>query len=391
MIGRRDHGQVVHVRRRHVDGDAGGVEGVVGPSAILVHRAAVGSSDQVAAWITQPVVDGDPDTLVSTVGIGAHGLSRDRIQGSLHIGQLALEDKGLVISIGIVDACSSGVIQLTVGICATSSVQKLHRDLNEVQLTRLRTIGQVDVAQGNAGQRLARDRRIQHQQARMAGSDGGLVVGALQHDAEFRRRDSGALGRGAGLVGRVVAIADHVLELVVELFAAAVLVLHRTAVELRLGEDRTDTEHAATSSESPVLRHCSDAVLALLAGVVTVLVHEVRNRVGWCRSRATAGAISAGGIAGSASNGERGALFQGRHAAIAWLGNAHEGGCIVERIDADVDDDRRAGALLVGGVARRRVRVGVGVVRSARHALVIERHDGKAVGVVLATVVAVCE
>lgn len=104
----------------------------------------------------------------------------------------------------------------------------------------------------------------------MGGGDGGFVVGAFQPDAELGRSDRNALGSRAVLVGRIVAIADHILELIVELLTAAMLVLHCTAVEFVLGEDRTDTENTATGRERAVLRHRSDAVLALLAGVVDV-------------------------------------------------------------------------------------------------------------------------
>ena len=225
----------------------------------------------------------------------------------------------------------------------------------------------------------------------MGGGDGGFVVGAFQPDAELGRSDRNALGSRAVLVGRIVAIADHILELIVELLTAAMLVLHCTAVEFVLGEDRTDTENTATGRERAVLRHRSDAVLALLAGVVAVLVQKVRDRIRWRRSRSAADTMSAGGIAGSACDDEGSALLQGRDIAITGLRDAHEGGCIVERVDADIDNGGYALTCLVGGVCSGIRNIGVGIAGTDYYALVIQRHDGEAVGVVLAAIVLVCK
>ena len=155
MIGRRDHGQVVPVRRRHVDGDAGGVEGAVGRGAVLIQGAAVGVGSQAPAAIAQTIIDGDFDLEVCRVSVGTAGSCLHFAQRCLHVGQLALEDQRVVACcVGHHDAIAlcGGVVaglklQDAVAISGICCGQELHGDLDEVRLTRLRPIDQVDVAQ----------------------------------------------------------------------------------------------------------------------------------------------------------------------------------------------------------------------------------------------------
>ena len=225
----------------------------------------------------------------------------------------------------------------------------------------------------------------------MTGADGGFVVGAFELDAVFGWRDRRALSGSCGiahraLIGAVVTVADDIFKLVIKLFAAAVLVFHLPGIQLGLGEDRANTHHAAIGCQGAVFGGRGDAVLALFAGVVAVLVDKVMILACiWCRNTAAC-AVGTPGI-GRAPDGELGAFLQCGFAVVPRLGLIDIGWRIVEGVDADLDKRCSAFACLVGGVATWRVGIGVGVVGGARHVLVVKRHDGENIGVVFAAVV----
>ena len=114
----------------------------------------------------------------------------------------------------------------------------------------------------------------------------------------------------------------------------------------------------------------------------------MRHPGAWRRGIA---ATVAAGVANRAADGQLAPLLQGWNAAVAGLALADELGGVVERIDTDGDDDRGALAPLVGGVARRWVRIGIGVVGGGGHALVVQGDDGEAVAVMLSPAVNVAQ
>ena len=271
-------------------------------------------------------------------------------------------------------------------------IEKLDGDLDEVELADLNAIGEIGVCQLDAGEcfGVGRIGRINHHQVvvRRTGDD-GFVVGTLQLDAVFGGNGRGSLHERAALVGRVVAVADDVLELVVELLAAAVLVLHLAAVQIGLGEHRAHAQHLAVDRQGAVLRRGGDTVLALLAAVVAVLVDQVVVFTDGHDGTAAARGVAPRGVAIGPPEGELATLLERGLAAVARFRLVDIGGCIVERVDAYLDDRGSAGAALVGGVCRRGVRIGVGIVQGRSDIGVVQRHDGEAVGVVLAAAVAV--
>ena len=386
-----DHRRIVLIGSCHVDGDARHVERVVRGGAILVQRAAVGARGQIPAAITQAVIDRDFDLQIGQISIGTSGFGLHQVQRGLHTGQRALKYQGVVAS-GVGDRDTGGKntleLQHAIVVSRIGTGQELDRHLHKVDFRPLQTVSQVFIAQREVGEILRSRGRIHDKQAAETGGNGGLVVRADKLDGVAGRRDDRALHKGGAvvrsvLVGPKIAIAHGVFKEVLGLvFGAAVLVLDLQSVELGLGEHRAHTQRAAVGGHGAKLRGCGHAVLALLAGVITVLVDQVGNG-GSGRSRgATARAIRAAGVASGSLDNERAALRQKRHASVARLGLANIGGRVVQRVDVDGDLLLDAAADLVG-----RVDCWQSACTGGCDVLIVQGDNFEAVGIVLAAVV----
>ena len=249
-------------------------------------------------------------------------------------------------------------------------VQHIDFDTDKIGLTPRNAIGKIRISQRDAGNRRGTTgigERIDPPRYRQR----RYVVARRDFNEIGRCRGGNTLRIGGAVINRVIAIADHILELVVANFGTIVTILDLAGIQIRLSEHGTDTQRHAINQQLPSRRSLRHTVLALHRRVVAIAENQARARDGGWRS-GTRDAVQ-GCIAARAADGDRRPLLDRPGFTRNQLRFRPENRSIVQRINTDRHRDLGPGAELI----RRRRRI---------HPRTVERHQLEAVGIVFTAI-----
>ena len=237
---------------------------------------AVGVGVEGPAAVVEPVVSGDTDLVVVSIGVAAesHG---QRAQHGVDFRLGALDDERLgALARGkgqTAARVSGGVGQLRVGDRGIRRVEYAELDPYEIGLVRLDSIVEVKVIHGDArngrgaGPRGKRVERVGCLQFRH-------VIALCDFDIEGGRCGGRTLGKDVRLVRLPVTVADYIIEgvgvAVGCALGAVMLVLNIAVIQIGLCEGRALADRVAVQQKLAMVRGIGDPVLTLDVGIVVV-------------------------------------------------------------------------------------------------------------------------
>ena len=143
-------------------------------------------------------------------------------------------------------------------------VKHLHFDADEIRFAGADAVRQVDVGQRHASDRGGGRACGKGIEAGRCAQGGHIVAWGDLDEVNGRHGCRGGLLRiDVGVADPPVAVADQIAERVGRRFRAAVFVGDRAAVEVGLGERRTNAEQRAATQQLAVDRRSHDPILAL--------------------------------------------------------------------------------------------------------------------------------